>query len=273
MTFRTRREVLLGLAAFSAAGSPALAKSCKDETGSVRNPILCPEEVEDIAVRTHEGTASHEIKKLTIEGLDSGLDITSLKLERPTRTGVMSTSGSLVKPKAPTVHTAERKLQNGSRGLFIYNRHTGEWLGRKGKPYIYYADGTYFDDPKKPGGYSKINEFMRCHYNDEQKDMIRDLLDIIWQASMNLGLDYEIPFIGLSFYRSPKYNAWLRSRREGVAKNSRHLLGEAADLTCERRSVDQIWRAAHSQEAGGVGLYTGSGFVHMDCGPVRTWGT
>ena len=30
--------------------------------------------------------------------------------------------------------------------------------------------------------------------------------------------------------------------------------------------------AAAACKAGGVGKYSGSQFVHMDCGPVRVWG-
>jgi uncharacterized protein YcbK (DUF882 family) len=37
------------------------------------------------------------------------------------------------------------------------------------------------------------------------------------------------------------------------------------------RSVSQMAKAATSCAAGGVGRYFGSNFVHMDCGPIRTW--
>ena len=77
----------------------------------------------------------------------------------------------------------------------------------------------------------------------------------------------------ISGYRSPGTNAMLRSRSSGVAKNSRHLVGEAADLRLNSRSVNQMARAAQACKGGGVGRYSGSNFVHMDCGPVRTWGS
>jgi uncharacterized protein YcbK (DUF882 family) len=76
----------------------------------------------------------------------------------------------------------------------------------------------------------------------------------------------------LSGYRSPATNAMLRSRSRGVAKNSLHMKGEAADLRLKSRSVSQMARAAETCQSGGVGHYYKSNFVHMDCGPVRTWG-
>ena len=76
----------------------------------------------------------------------------------------------------------------------------------------------------------------------------------------------------LSGYRSPKTNAMLRSRSRGVAKNSLHMRGQAADLRLSSRSVGQMAKAAAVCRGGGVGRYSGSNFVHMDCGTVRTWG-
>jgi uncharacterized protein YcbK (DUF882 family) len=76
----------------------------------------------------------------------------------------------------------------------------------------------------------------------------------------------------LSGYRSPATNAMLRSRSRGVARNSLHMKGQAADLRLKSRSVSQMARAAAACNAGGVGKYSRSNFVHMDCGPVRVWG-
>ena len=48
--------------------------------------------------------------------------------------------------------------------------------------------------------------------------------------------------------------------------------GQAADLRLKSRSVGQMARAAEACSSGGVGRYSRSNFVHMDCGPVRSWG-
>jgi uncharacterized protein YcbK (DUF882 family) len=85
-------------------------------------------------------------------------------------------------------------------------------------------------------------------------------------------LDVSEPYPLLSGYRSPETNAMLRRRSSGVAKNSLHLKGQANDLRLASRTVDQVARAALSCHAGGVGRYTRSDLVHMDCGAVRSWG-
>jgi uncharacterized protein YcbK (DUF882 family) len=85
-------------------------------------------------------------------------------------------------------------------------------------------------------------------------------------------LDCSEPFDVVSGYRSPKTNAMLRGNSRGVAKNSYHLKGMAADITCRARSVGQVASAAKSLGAGGVGRYSRSSFTHVDSGPVRQWG-
>ncbi|MGR3812693.1 MAG: YcbK family protein, partial [Cognatishimia activa] len=93
----------------------------------------------------------------------------------------------------------------------------------------------------------------------------------IMAASLRL-TDTNEPFMLLSGYRSPQTNAMLRRNSRGVAKNSLHMKGQAADLRLADRSVSQLARAAAACRAGGVGRYSGSNFVHVDCGPLRTWG-
>jgi uncharacterized protein YcbK (DUF882 family) len=85
-------------------------------------------------------------------------------------------------------------------------------------------------------------------------------------------MDVNEAYTLLSGYRSPATNAMLRSRSRAVAKNSLHMQGQAGDLRLQSRSVGQMAKAAAACQAGGVGKYSGSNFVHMDCGPVRTWG-
>jgi len=47
--------------------------------------------------------------------------------------------------------------------------------------------------------------------------------------------------------------------------------GRAIDLSLPGRSAEEVRQAALSLEAGGVGYYASSGFVHIDTGAVRNW--
>lgn len=131
---------------------------------------------------------------------------------------------------------------------------------------IYWIEGSYIKDAVR-----EINLFMRDWRTNDVKTMDIRTIDIM-AAAHNL-MDANDPYLLLSGYRSPKTNAMLRSRSRGVAKNSRHMKGQAADLRLGSRSVNQMFRAAAACSGGGVGRYSGSNFVHMDCGPVRTWGS
>lgn len=143
----------------------------------------------------------------------------------------------------------------------MYNGRTGERLDM-----IYWIEGDYIRDAVK-----EVTYFMRDWRNNKVLNIDLRTIDIM-AAAHNL-LDVNEPYMLLSGYRSPETNAMLRSRSSGVAKNSRHLRGEAADLRLGSRSVHQVARAASACRAGGVGRYSGSNFVHMDCGPVRVWGS
>ncbi len=131
---------------------------------------------------------------------------------------------------------------------------------------IYWVEGHYIKDAVK-----EVNHFMRDWRTDQVKSIDLRTIDIM-VAAHNL-MDVDEPYMLLSGYRSPKTNAMLRSRSRGVAKNSLHMKGQAADLRLSTRSVSQMARAAAACRGGGVGRYSRSNFVHMDCGTVRTWGS
>ena len=142
----------------------------------------------------------------------------------------------------------------------MYSGRTGESVDT-----IYWIEGEYIKDV-----ITEINFFMRDWRSDQTKSIDMRAVDIM-AASHNL-LEVNEPYLLLSGYRTPQTNAMLRSRSRGVAKNSLHMKGQAADLRLKSRSVNQIAKAALACNAGGVGRYTGSNFVHMDSGVVRTWG-
>jgi uncharacterized protein YcbK (DUF882 family) len=162
---------------------------------------------------------------------------------------------------APTFSNAAGFLRGGGdiRRIRMYSGRTGERLDM-----VYWIEGKYIKDAVR-----EINHFMRDWRTDDVKEIDLRTIDIM-AAAHNL-LDVSEPYMLLSGYRSPKTNAMLRNRSRGVAKNSLHMRGQAADLRLSSRSVSQMAKAAMACRAGGVGKYHRSNFVHMDCGVVRDW--
>lgn len=179
-----------------------------------------------------------------------------------TRRALLGAFAATAVVAAPTYSNAAGFLRGGGdvRRIRMYSGRTGERIDM-----IYWVDGKYIKDAVK-----EVNHFMRDWRTDQVKDMDLRTIDIM-AASHNL-LDVNEPYMLLSGYRSPQTNAMLRSRSRRVAKNSLHMKGQAADLRLSSRSVSQMAKAAMSCRAGGVGKYSRSNFVHMDCGVVRTWG-
>jgi uncharacterized protein YcbK (DUF882 family) len=155
---------------------------------------------------------------------------------------------------------APLKGRGNFRNLSLVNERTGEWLNT-----VYWVEGEYISD-----ALDAVNYLMR----DWREDLVHRIdprtVDIL-SATHNL-LDCTEPFKVVSGYRSAKTNALLRRRSKGVASNSYHIKGMAVDIAMKTRSVRQISRAGLSLNAGGVGKYSRSSFVHLDSGPVRDWG-
>ena len=179
-----------------------------------------------------------------------------------TRRGLLGAFAATAVAAAPTYSNAFGLLRGAGdiRKLRMHSGRTGESINT-----VYWIEGEYI-----PEALTEINRFMRDWRSNSAINMDTRAIDI-WAASHNL-LEADTPYLMLSGYRSPNTNAMLRSKSRGVARNSLHMKGQAADLRLNGRSVSQIARAAISCSAGGVGKYSRSNFVHMDCGPVRTWG-
>jgi uncharacterized protein YcbK (DUF882 family) len=180
-----------------------------------------------------------------------------------TRRGLLGAFAATVVTAAPSYPNAAGFLRGAGdiRRLRMTSPRTGERIDT-----IYWIEGDYIKDALR-----EITLFMRDWRTDQTKTIDTRTIDIM-AASHNL-LEADEPYMLLSGYRSPKTNAMLRRRSSGVAKNSRHMNGEAADLRLTSRSVTQMYRAALACKGGGVGRYSRSDFVHMDCGPVRSWGS
>lgn len=178
-----------------------------------------------------------------------------------TRRALLGAFAATAVSAAPTFAKAAGFLRGAGdiRQVAMYSTRSGEMVNT-----IYWIEGKYIKDALK-----EINYFMRDWREDETIKIDTRTIDIL-AAAHNL-MDTSEPYNMLSGYRTPKTNAMLRSRSRGVARNSLHMKGQAADLRLKSRSVSQMFRAATACKAGGVGKYSGRNFVHMDCGTIRTW--
>ena len=152
------------------------------------------------------------------------------------------------------VTTAERRL-------IIRNMHTGEKLD-----VVYWQDGRYRTDET-----NALSRLMRDHRRDEIHSMDVSLLDLLYNLHSTVDANHGIELF--SGYRSPKTNQALRENNKGVAKGSLHMQGKAADIRLPGVRLHQVCKAALALRSGGVGYYEKSGFLHVDTGRVRRWGS
>lgn len=178
------------------------------------------------------------------------------------RRGILGVFAATTVAAAPVMGNAFGLLRGAGdmRRIRMYSGRTGESLDT-----VYWVDGKYIRE-----ALNEINIFMRDWRTGEAIGIDPRTVDVA--AASHRLLQTNEPYMMLSGYRSPRTNAMLRRSSGGVARNSLHMVGKAADLRLKSRSVGQMYNAAMSCRAGGVGKYSRSNFVHMDCGPIRTWG-
>lgn len=186
-------------------------------------------------------------------------DATTSTMTRRAILGAFAATAISAAPLFPGV-TAYARGAGDIRRIHFYSGRTGERMNL-----IYWIDGNYI-----PESMNEINTFFRDWRNNQVHDIDRRTVDFL-AAAHNM-LRVSEPYMLLSGYRSPATNNMLRARSNNVAQNSLHLTGKAADVRLNSRSVSEIARAAIACNAGGVGRYSRSNFVHFDCGPNRSWG-
>lgn len=165
----------------------------------------------------------------------------------------LALGAGLVVTRAPLAALPERALS-------LNNLHTGETLSS-----VYWAGGRYLEE-----GVAALAAVLRDHRSGEAGAIAPGLLDLLYALGQSLATPGPIEII--SGYRSPASNAWLASNTTGVSWQSLHTRGMAADIRIPGHEVATLRRAALALQAGGVGYYPDSGFVHVDIGRVRSWG-
>ncbi len=167
--------------------------------------------------------------------------------------GLAAATAPLILPRAASALPASRELS-------FYHIHTGETL-----------KATYFDDGQyQPDALTALDTLMR----DWRCGTVHAIDPAIYDQLFALQARVETPgaFHIICGYRSPATNAMLSERSDGVAKHSLHMDGKALDLNLPAKDLAQLYAAALSLGAGGVGYYPASDFIHMDTGRVRSWG-
>ncbi len=147
------------------------------------------------------------------------------------------------------------------RTLSMFNIHTKDTI-----TVTFKRNGKYV-----PEALQALNHFMRDWRLDREIKMDPALIDLIWELHEELGSKEPVHLI--CGYRSSGTNEMLRRTVGGQARNSRHITGQAADLTFPDVPLKQLRYSALIHERGGVGFYPASGlpFVHVDTGNVRMW--
>jgi uncharacterized protein YcbK (DUF882 family) len=148
---------------------------------------------------------------------------------------------------------------SSERTLEFINLHTDETLRSS-----YWANGEYDSN-----SLSEINHILRDHRANEVYEMDANLIDLL--HLLHKTTDSKAPYHIISAYRSPQTNEKLRHQSTGVAKRSLHMQGKAIDIRLPDVELNRLRNAAVSLQAGGVGYYAKSNFIHVDIGRPRSW--
>lgn len=174
--------------------------------------------------------------------------------------GLGAAVAAVVPPVLLTSNTAEAAVYGGvARRLSLHNINTGEHFSE-----VFWADGKY-----RPDALKRLDVLLRDHRAKQVHRYDPRLFDVLWQIQQRL--ESQETFQVVSAFRSKKTNALARRRSRAVAKESYHTRGMAVDVVLPGRDLHAVAQEAMRMQAGGVGYYPRSGFVHVDTGPVRHW--
>ena len=187
----------------------------------------------------------------------------------PSASAASSTSAAPSTPADPAASTAKKDRDAQAKStkhgpppvpgkrpaklVNLYNFWTKEWLA------------VAAASPPAP---DTINRFLRDHFTNKPAVMEPKLVGIVVAAATKFHSDVVDVVSG---FRHPKYNLILRKKGHQVARDSQHTHGNAIDFSLPHVATAALHAWAKTQKLGGVGLYTESGFVHMDTGPIRYW--
>ncbi len=146
--------------------------------------------------------------------------------------------------------------------LKLHHLHTNESID-----VVYRVGNLYI-----PTALDQLNHFLRdhrtdavSHYDPREFDLLHSIMDKLHKPNGVIDI--------VCGYRTPWSNAFLRrgTPASGVAEHSQHMEAKAIDIRIPGIPTAQLRDTALSLDAGGVGYYPRSQFVHVDVGPVREW--
>lgn len=153
------------------------------------------------------------------------------------------------------------KPRFSSRKLSLFNIHTLETFEG-----TYWREG-YYDEK----ALQRLMYVLRDRRNNHQHPIDPGLFDVLHRLQATLGTKEEYQII--CGYRSKETNEKLHRLNSGVAKKSLHCKGKAIDLRLDTIPLKDLRNAAMSLQAGGVGYYPKSNFIHIDKRPKPAfWG-
>ena len=180
--------------------------------------------------------------------------LTRRSLLKTTVAGLLLLGGRLLRP---SIARAD-ELPDGE--LTFFNVHTDERLQVRYRDDAGNYDLTALDE---------VNHILRCHHTGEVAAIDVRMLEHVNLVQKAVDGGGEIHVI--SGYRSPEYNAQLQKRSRRVARHSLHIEGQALDFYIPGVKPRELRHAALKLRYGGVGYYPRKNFIHLDCGPFRTW--
>lgn len=171
---------------------------------------------------------------------------------------LINASTSVLAASFPQLILAKTNITD-KKTLSFLNLHTNETLE------CCYWKNNQLD----PEAINKINYILRDHRTQEVAQIDTQLINML--HDLHSLAKSNAPFEIISGYRSPKTNEALRNSTTGVAKRSLHMQGKAIDVRLPDIELKKLRDIAISLQAGGVGYYSKSGFLHLDTGRPRNW--
>jgi uncharacterized protein YcbK (DUF882 family) len=190
----------------------------------------------------------------------SGDDVLSriISRRRLLKTAVAGAFGLCARQAHPHEPRTAEGLPEGR--LSLLNIHTAEKLE------VAYRDTKGRYDPE---ALDAMDRLLRCHYTHEVARIDIRVIEYLNSVDKLLGGEKRIHVV--SGFRSRAYNDLLIREGRRVAPRSLHLAGMAVDFRIPGVGLKTVMQTALDLKSGGVGYYPASGFVHIDCGRIRSW--